>query len=159
MKLMVKNRNASGKKVTKSLGNQLIFWFLVLSLSPLLIVAGISYQQANQSLSNAAADEIEQSERLNRGFIQNWFNYRFMDLSVQAEARNNTELLTSLVEGFKESKGKPESYINSDDWAHRTEDLQDDLMSLRRHYDYIHDLFLIDNEGNIDPNPNIKIRS
>mgnify|MGYP000633196351 CR=1 FL=1 len=133
----------------KSLGNQLMFWFLLLSLLPLVIVAWISYQQANKSLSHAAAEELELSERLNREFIQNWFNYRFMDLGVQAETRNNTELLTSLVEGHKLSGTEPEQYVKSYDWALRTIDLQDDLISLSRHYDYIYDLFLIDNEGNI----------
>jgi len=85
----------------KSLGNQLMFWFLLLSLLPLVIVDWISYQQANNSLSHAAAEELKLSERLNRQFIQNWFNYRFMDLGVQAETRNNTELLTSLIKGLK----------------------------------------------------------
>ena len=134
---------------SKSLGNQLIFWFLFLSLFPLLIVAWISYQQANHSISNAAEEELEQSEQLNREFIQNWFDYRSRDLSFQTKIKNNALLLTSLKAGLKKSGLKPESYIKSDDWSHRTTGLQDDLMSLSQTYDYIYDLFLIDNEGNI----------
>ena len=145
------NKSQGGASTVKhkSLENQLIFWFLLLSLLPLVIVAWISYQQAHNSLSQVAAEELELSERLNRESIQNWFDYRFMDLEVQAETRNNTELLSSLVEGLTLSATKPEQYVKSDDWILRTVDLQDDLTSLSRNYDYIYDLFLIDNKGNI----------
>ena len=111
------NKSQGGASTVKhkSLENQLIFWFLLLSLLPLVIVAWFSYQQANNSLSQAAADELELSERLNREFIQNWFDYRFMDLWIQAETRNNTELLSSLAEGLKLSGTKPEQYVKSYD--------------------------------------------
>ncbi len=131
------------------LENQLIFWFLLLSLLPLVIVAWVSYQQANNSLSQAATEELELSEQLNRNFIQNWFDYRFMDLRVQAKTRNNAQLLTSLIEGLTISGTSPKQYIKSNDWVRRTTDLQNDLINLNQHYDYIYDVFLIDNEGNI----------
>jgi len=137
-------------KPTKShlLENQLIFWFLLLSLLPLVIVSWVSYQQANNSLSQAASEELELSEQLSRGFIQNWFDFRFMDLGVQAETSNNAELLASLTEGLKISGTSPKQYIKSNDWVLRTRDLHD-LISLNQHYDYIYDVFLIDNDGNI----------
>ncbi len=134
---------------TSSLGNKLIFWFLLLSLLPLVLVAWISYQQANSSLTRAASDELELSAKLNVGFIQNWFSYRFSDIKTQSENKDIEQLLSSLTEGLEQSGQSLGNYTKSEGWVKLVERSQNELVNLHRNYDYIYDLFLIDRQGNI----------
>ncbi|MBL4817416.1 MAG: hypothetical protein JKY74_18270, partial [Shewanella sp.] len=64
------------KEVNKlsSLSFNLTIWFLILSLLPLTIVAWFSYQQAKQSLVDAAEEELTQSSLLSVQSIESWFN-------------------------------------------------------------------------------------
>lgn len=140
--------NSETKKYT-SLSHSLVMWFLLLSLLPLSIVSWLSYQQASKDLVHSAASDLEHTATLSARFIHNWFKYRMMDLRSQAEAKNNRQLLATLVHGFKKS-GKPlAEYVRSYDWVRRTSKLHNDLTKMSRRYDYIHDLFLIDQEGNL----------
>ncbi|AQS39001.1 PAS domain S-box [Shewanella psychrophila] len=132
-----------------SLSFNLTMWFLILSLLPLTIVAWFSYQQAKQSLVDAAEEELTQSSLLSVQSIESWFNYRMVDLNVEAESINAGLILNSLSEG-KGSSGKPANeYVTSYDWTKRVDGLQNDLIVLSRQYDYISDIFLIDLDGDI----------
>ncbi len=133
----------------KSLSTKLSLWFLVLAMLPMLLVASLSYYQANKSLTEAAVRELEQSAGLNVDFIQNWFDYRLMDINSQAGIQNNQMLLASLIEGFKKEGGLLRDYVGSDDWLQRVKAIHPELKAFRRSYDYIFDIFLVDTEGNI----------
>lgn len=132
-----------------SLNHSLVLWFLLLSLLPLILVSSMSYQQAKDSLTIAASESLEESSNLSIHFIQNWFEYRLMDLNVQAESVANAELLAILIQGFKQSDKPLNEYVKSYDWALRTDANAGQLAQLSRRYDYIYDLFLIDEKGNI----------
>jgi len=133
----------------RSLSTKLVTWFLFMALVPMLLVAWISHYQAISSLKQAAIDELEQAADLNVRFIQNWFDYRFMDIVFQAESQAHQHLLESLTEGFEESGQPLGDYVKSYDWARRVEGNHEDLVYLSQKYDYIYDIFLIDLEGNI----------
>lgn len=139
------------KEVDKlsSLSFNLTIWFLILSLLPLTIVAWFSYQQAKQSLVDAAEEELTQSSLLSVQSIESWFNYRMVDLNVEAESINAGLILNSLSEGKLSSGKKADEYVTSYDWTKRVDGLQNDLIVLSRQYDYISDIFLIDLDGDI----------
>lgn len=137
------------EKKYSSLSRSIILWFLLLSTLPLSIVSYIGYQQTTIALKDDVSKNLKQASTLSIGFIQNWFEYRLMDISIQAESSENIKLLQSLKNGLKQS-GKPlKDYVKSFDWTLRTDGLQDNLISLSRRYDYIYDLFLLDTEGNL----------
>jgi len=138
-----------GKNKYHSLSRNLVFWFLLISLVPLSIVSWIGYQQSSESLTNAAAEKLEQSAILATRFVNNWFKYRFMDLKNQSEALDNAKLLERLTLEFEKSKKPLSHFVKSYEWAATVDDTQNDLMTLSRDYDYIYDLFLIDIKGNI----------
>lgn len=142
----------SEKSVAKnyqSLSLRLVLWFLLLSLVPLILVSSLSYQQASDSLVTSAKRELTHSSQLTIRFINNWFDYRFADLSLQAESAGNIQLLKSLSEGLKDSALPISQYVHSDAWTGRVAILQEGLMSLSRRYDYVSDIYLIDSKGNI----------
>ncbi len=103
------------KRKYRSLGNKLVLWFLLLALLPITLVAWISYQQASTSLTKAAEEELELSAGLSVRFIENWFDYRFMDLLGQAENQHNTALLMQLSQGLEQSEENSPAYVKSYD--------------------------------------------
>jgi len=120
-----------------------------MALLPLFVVSWISYYAAERDLTEAAKEKLEQSAVLNVNFIENWFEYRVMDANTQAELYSNISLLKQLGEGYKQS-GKPlAKYVKSFDWVKRVDRTHNNLIKLSRQYDYISDLILIDNKGNI----------
>ena len=132
-----------------SLARSLVLWFLLLALLPLTLVSFISYQQAHSSLTSTTIGNLEQVAGKNIGFIKTWFDYRVMDINVQAESQSNIELLKGLSAGWKKSGKDLNVYVKSYDWAKQIDVSQDDLTTLTRQYDYISDIFLIDDQGNI----------
>jgi PAS domain S-box-containing protein len=137
------------QKKEHSLSSTLLFWFLLLSLLPLSLTAWVSYQQAVSSLTTSATEQLTQDAQRNSRFIQNWFDYRFMDLKNQAENRDNAKLLTTLKKGFSESGQALFEFTKSLAWAQVIDEPQQNLINLYQSYDYIYDIFIIDNSGNI----------
>ena len=132
-----------------SLKKSLVLWFLLLSLTPLILVSWISYEQAKTSLTLNASESLEDTSKLSVNFILNWFDYRLIDLKHQAETRSNSHLLSSLIVGFNQSRLSLNDYIKSSDWLKKTDDHSGQLIQFRKHYEYIYDVLLIDLKGNI----------
>jgi signal transduction histidine kinase/DNA-binding response OmpR family regulator/HPt (histidine-containing phosphotransfer) domain-containing protein len=133
----------------RSLSTQLVFWFLLLALAPMVLVASISYYEATTSLRQAAVNELDINADSNVRFMQNWFDDRFMDLSLHSKSAEYQSLLESLTDGFHQSDQSLSDYVHSYDWARRAEDGYQGVVNLSNAYDYIYDIFLIDLDGNI----------
>jgi len=131
------------------LSHTLLFWFLLLALLPMTLITWISYQQTVDGLSNSVTQQLSQDAKRNARFINNWFDYRFMDLTIQADNRRNAELLIALKNDFSRSGKKLNDYTKSYRWTKLIDKPQQDLYTLYKGYDYIFDILLIDNQGNI----------
>ncbi len=142
--------NASATMRTRRPLRQIfMMWFLMMSLIPLVAVALISYKHAVGHLKSAATEQLQKTSLLKKRFIDNWFEYRLMDLAAQSESQGNAQMLESLVRGFKRSELSVGAYVESKDWKTQVDQHQPRLLTLAQHYDYIHDLFMVDLEGNI----------
>ncbi|MCP5079855.1 MAG: response regulator, partial [Psychromonas sp.] len=141
--------NINNSRKQKSLFSSLIFWFLLLSLVPMIITSWINHQQAKQSLISETEAKLYQSSESSYKFIINWFEYRVMDINAQAHAQVNIKLVNQITTGWKKSKKPLKEDVNSSDWLLRVDGLHNDLINLSNNYDYIYDLFLIDTKGNI----------
>jgi PAS domain S-box-containing protein len=137
------------KKLKSSLRNKLMVWILVLSLTPLIGVSLVSYFQYSKNLINKAAIELHNSSNFNKLFIDNWFSFRFKDIQAQAQNLSNIYALKTLNEGYQNSNLPLKGYIKSNEWSLTTKEIQHTLMKMKDNYDYIHDIFLIDNSSNI----------
>jgi len=127
----------------------LIFWFLLLSIAPLTLIVGLSYHQANSSLTQAALNQLKQSSELNKRFINHWFYYRQIDLASQARSFRSINFLAQLVEKFNTSNKTIEAFVKNAHWYELVDNYQIDYIFLSRLYDYIDDIYLIDTQGNI----------
>jgi len=132
-----------------SLKTSLLAWFLLFALLPLSLTSWINYRQAEDGLESVVTQKLEQGSRLKAKFIQNWFDYRLMDLRSQTENRRNVELISLLHEKLLKSKTTASDFVKSAEWQNIVEEHQTDLVNLKENYDYIYDLFLIDKDGNI----------
>ncbi|SFC15862.1 response regulator [Pseudoalteromonas denitrificans] len=132
-----------------SLFKSLLAWFIILSILPLSAVSWFNYQQTKASLVSASKAKLEQSSHLQTRYISNWFEKRFMDVNSQSKVKANIALLQTLENGFHSSNQSLNQYIMSYDWAVRSDPYQNDLVNIKREYNFIYDLFLIDKQGNI----------
>ncbi|WP_019616112.1 response regulator [Psychromonas ossibalaenae] len=137
------------KAKQRSIFRELTFWFLILSLLPVSITCWINYQQAKNSLVDAAGKQLIQDSHLTQAFIRNWFDYRIKDIKTQANSPVNIKFMQRLNYGWFHSQLPLTEYINSYDWQFRSEILQGGLINFCKQYEYIDDLFLIDTQGNI----------
>jgi len=115
----------------------------------MLLVSAVSLKQAKSSLQANAQDSLAQAATSKGAFIQNWFDFRFKDLHFQSQDQANTRFLKQLTEGLKQGNKPASSYVKSDSWAKTKAELDGNLVTLLRDYEYIYDIFLIDITGNI----------
>jgi len=133
-----------------SLKNKLLFWFLILSVAPMLLVATVSLQEAKYSLQENARNSLARTAVSKGDFIQNWFDFRFKDLHFQSQDQANSQFLNELIKGFQQSNSSTaNNYVKSYSWAKTKSKFDNNLITLLRNYEYIYDIFLIDLNGNI----------
>ena len=137
------------KKIKRPLFRTLLVWFLLLALLPMGISSWLYYYQAQKSLIASAQNTLIKESNVTNEYVSAWFHYRFMDLSHQAEALINIELISDLSEQFNNTQLPLKSYVESAAWIATVEEKQADLLQLSNNYDYIKDLFLIDTKGNV----------
>jgi len=131
-----------------SIRNQLIGWFLVISIGPIVLLSWFNYYQSTNSLRVAAENELSQSALIKAKFITNWFEYRFMDISIQSSSKKNIKFLKNLSNKWP-SELPLNEYVKSDDWILQSSQFEDELVNLSHQYDYIYDIFLIDQQANV----------
>ena len=136
-------------KPKTSLQKRLFFWFVGLSVLPMLLLVAINQPQIKNTLKKNAATLLAQTAEAKASFVINWFDFRFKDLDYQAQDPRNTAFLQSLSSGLSDSRSSPKSYIQSFDWTYRKSFHESNLLNLTRKYTYIYDVFLIDLHGNI----------
>jgi len=124
-------------------------WFLLLTLLPLIIISLFSYLQSRESLINRATNELSTSAHETKAFIDNWFEYRMMDISIQAENLSTAQNLEALTKSFQQSQKPLSDFVRSDQWKKQVNSISHSLASIKRNYEHIHDIFLIDNSANI----------
>ena len=138
----------TGKSYGK-LSHRLIALIISLTVIPIIFVSFIGYQQAKLGLAEQAEIKLKQTSRLTVNFINNWFDYRLMDISNQARLSHYSELLSKLTASLTDSGNDAASYIKSYAWAQIIHQYQAPIKHFFDDYDYIDDLYLIDANGNI----------
>ena len=124
-------------------------WFLVLSLLPLVLTSLINNWYSRISLQENAINELVVNAQEDARFINNWFNYRFMDVNRLAMSPITIETLEALKVSFANSKRPLHDYIQSYQWEVTTKNAKPYFISQWLSYDFIYDFFLFDEHGNL----------
>ncbi len=150
MKKVKQARSASRQVQFKnSISKTLLSWFLLLALIPMTLVAYISYQTASDGLYRAAVKNLESTAEMDSRFIHNWFGFRFIDATYLASDSNTSQLLQSLIDGVKQSNLSLPDFLISENRLQTFSDRKERLISMKQHYAYISNLFLLDHKGNV----------
>ncbi|WP_440903234.1 response regulator [Catenovulum sp. SX2] len=140
--------NQPRKKYAK-LSHRLMVLIVALTVVPILFVSFIGYQQAKLGLAEQAKDKLKQTSKLTVNFINNWFDYRLMDIASQAQLPHYSEMLQQLRDAHLHSNQSSQSFVRSYAWAQIAHQFQSPIKQYFNGYDYIDDLYLIDDSGNI----------
>ncbi len=132
-----------------TLVKELMAWFLLLSLVPMALLAGLHYKETERVLMQNAKTQLSEASELKIRFINNWFDYRIMDIGALSQSGRNKALLRMLVKDMATSDLTPPQYTNSDKWQSTVAHYGDQLRLYARQYDYINDVFLFDWQGNL----------
>ncbi len=133
----------------KSLSFTILFWFLSLSLIPLLFISYENNISKIKTFKEASFRDLKQGSTLEKKFINNWFHYRKVDISNWSQTGSSVNFLSKLLEKFESSSKSLEDFLKSHSYTSITTQMQEDMVTLNRQYDYVYDIFLIDKKGNI----------
>ncbi len=143
----ITNITTSTKK--SSLQHKLMLWFLVLTLLPLIVISTLSYLQSRENLISLATHELTLSAQETKRFIDNWFEYRIKDITNQAQNNATAKSIEELTKNYQASKKPLKDFIDSYQWVKQVDSVHAELLNMLRNYDYIHNIFLIDNTANV----------
>ena len=132
----------------KGLGRFLVIIFLLLSLVPMTVVSLFSYRSSIHTLRQQTNDKLNAVSSQEVKKIKSYFRNLTVNLNLLAELRQNTFFLEKLISRKWESGLAAADFVHSPKWAVIGEEMGTDLALYRRTYGY-HDIFLIDNKGNI----------
>ena len=136
-------------KWSQSISFGLLKWFILLSLLPMIIISFISYKNSSDSLYNAVSSDLEHSALSYINFIDNWFDYRYMDIRNWSEQRNTLRFMHALNNSLTVFDNDTAAYLKSTDYDMVLQIYQNDFIQESNLYDYIYDILLIDLKGNI----------
>ncbi len=131
------------------LSKSLVLWFIVTLVTPLSIASWWGYYQVKLSISTEIEKKLKNHDLYIKRFIDNWFDYRFMDVSHLAKVDVNRQLLENLSKNYAESQLSLAEYVVSDDWELTSKQYNNNLDNVKTSYDYVEDALLIDKQGNI----------
>jgi two-component system, sensor histidine kinase and response regulator len=111
----------------KSLGFYILFWFLLISLVPLLVLSYESNKISVEALKEAEFKDLKHSAALKTKFIDNWFYYRKIDISNWSQTKANIDFLSLLISEYKKSLKEPNEFVESYRYIETITQYQDQL--------------------------------
>ena len=147
--MSIQNNNIDKVPWYKSLSTRLLLWFLALSLIPLTTVMYINNATTTQNIKDDTYKALQETLTLQKKFLNNWFYYRNIDVSNWSKIEKNVNFLRLLETTFKIENTTLSNFVKTKNYKDIVNQMEDDMLTLRTHYDYIYDIFLIDTKGNI----------
>ncbi len=136
------------KRTKRSLKHRLMVMSLGLALVPLILVSASIFISARNNQRQTAFQILSSASQSSISFLENWFDYRFIDLDIQSSNRDNALFMNELSSTFEASQLSLTQFVRSDDWNKLVNENGSDLANFVRLYNY-YDLLLIDPDGNI----------
>ncbi|MFK5881141.1 MAG: sensor histidine kinase [Sulfurospirillum sp.] len=142
-------KNILKKPHMDSLVFRLIFWFMFLSLTPLVILSFYLYENNTLVIKKNIIKELAKSSELKQKYIENWFNFRFADITSWSQSIYTVDFFKSLSEHFKQNRQEVKVFVKSKQYNQTVRKYESDLMKLLKNYHYVLDIFLINKQGDI----------
>ena len=130
------------------LGATILFWFLLLSLVPLLAVSFTSYRSARQGLHDDAEASLTAVASIKAARIQGQFRQMLTDLRFQAQSQANVAFLGELQAALTASGVAPDLFTRGPGFENIVLRHGAALRELRRTYGY-RDVLLLGRGGDL----------
>lgn len=127
----------------------LLKWFLVLSILPLVIITAVNYYQSKTHLEKIALEEATLIGESRKRYYNNWFQSRFDDLEELSVSPVTLKVLNTLEQAFDKYNGDTKQFVESNVWNEVNVHSSHELALASLTHDFTHDIFIIDNEANI----------
>jgi len=135
--------------IWNSLRFSLFAWFLLLSLTPVMVASVLDYYQTKNSLNFLAQKELKQSANLGQKFVDNWFNYLFREINIQAQMSGTAELFSTYKTNRPHGNTDLSHSINASKQKEIRDNNQKDLLIFKKNLEHVNDVLLIDLTGDI----------
>lgn len=135
--------------INSSLKISLLKWFLFLSIIPVLILSYLSYENSSKNLHNISTIRLQETSKQNIKFIDAWFKSRKSDILTWSQSSQNINFLQKLDKSFKSSGSTLSEFTRGYSCATICNSYQDNIITLSREYDYIYNISLMNNKGDI----------
>ncbi|MDP3267172.1 MAG: PAS domain S-box protein [Sulfuricurvum sp.] len=132
-----------------SLKFTLLFWFLTLSIIPLVIIAWYGYIHTVQSVDEMQRNKLSNTAALNVATLNDDFYGATKNLRIWSQLRAPENMLSALGERYAKSPQSLYAFIHSKEYEKFIENQPKTILTLAEEYNYVYDLFLIDLEGNV----------
>lgn len=145
---MMKSKNTTTKPF-RSIKTSILGWLLVISLLPLIVAVSVNYNLAGEQITQEVEKHLVNKAASQASFIQNWFEYRFMDAEDIAASPATVNLLQNLSSASNNTNQSIKEFTTSYQYHALVE--QDKAFFNKRWvvYDYISDILILDRAGNV----------
>lgn len=127
----------------------LLKWFLILSILPLLIITAVNYYQVKSNLEQLAIEEAFIAGEGGKNYFDNWFQAQIDNVNQLANTPITSRLLSTLEKELKEFNGNVQGLVESELWRQANIHTADELALANLNHDYVDDAYLIDKKGNV----------
>ncbi len=133
--------------IRSSIQRKLAFSMLLIGMVALAAITWVGYSVAQKSLRAMAVDQLRNEAINNLDFVNNWFDYRWMDLHREVNDQTNVEFIKVLNHFSVRHEGPANTFTRSVGWAQTVTQYEKNLLDVLYGYDYINDVILVDPEG------------
>ncbi len=127
----------------------LLIWFLILALVPASLITWLGYNYSRQSLYKLSHYYLHKVADENIEFINNWFNYRVMDISYFIRDKETLTLFSKLTEARQINQQPLVDFTKSDSWHQLNENYNYNINNIIESYDYIDNVMFIERGGDV----------
>lgn len=143
------NNKKPTTKPFKSIKQSLLTWLLVISLLPLIVAVTFNYNLASNQINQQVINNLIDRAYAQGAYIRMWFDYRFMDVKDIASSPTVVQLLTELKPVNRPQDQSLLNYIKTPSYQQIIADKQTYFEKRWLDYDYISDILLLDDTGNV----------
>lgn len=134
------NAQSAAKPRYIPLGRQLISWFVVIAVVPMILISAFAYHHLSTNLSELSEDALLRSARSDVSFIQHWVEDRSLEVSRLASSQR----ITQYIQAHDPELETPSNSIKEIDTA-----LESLISNLTLGYQHLYDVYVTDRFGNV----------
>ena len=131
-----------------SLEKTLIFWFVLISFVPLIMVSSIGYYHSRSIITQEAQNRLRLNTQIEAKHLNTITSKVVAELEIIAKNKSNIHFMTQLSLAFKQSKKPLKAFVRSYDWLQIADEGGKDLQAFQKNQGY-YDILLIDPQGNL----------